>query len=368
MNEIVNEIERVAEECLECGGCVDACEFLTRYCDNPREFAEGVLNGELAELAEIAFLCNMCSACYTTCPQEVDLAKFFMQVRIKAVEEGVKLPRNLKFLKATQNYVNSDAFLLSLPKAGDAQCDQVLFPGCHLSGYSPDLVLSTYAWLRERIPNLGIVLQCCGAPELDTGDKSAFTKAVEQLETTLDEMRATEVIAACPNCIYHFKNYAPQIKVTNLYEVMATYWPEGASNGNGALSLHDPCKARAEIEMQMAARALIERAGYQLERVAESGEDTRCCGQGGLVPYASMKFAGELSEQRADDVGEQVVTYCASCREAFAPYKASVHLLDVLFNQDLQDASLKAVHKPSETKENQARLKSELLTLYSSGT
>lgn len=364
----MDEIEQVAEECLECGACVLECEFLTRFCESPKEYADSILNGELAELAEIAFHCNMCGSCASDCPQDLDLSKFFMQVRARAIIEEAKIPRNLKFLKGTQDYVNSDAFLFSFPKAGDALCDQVLFPGCHLSGYSPDLVLKTYGWLRERIPNLGIVLQCCGAPDLDTGDVSSFARAVDRLKITLDEMGAKEVIAACPNCIYHFKNYAPQIKVTNLYEVMAAYWPDGeASNGKAAFSLHDPCKAREEGGMQKAARELIKRAGYKLEHIAESGENTRCCGQGGLVPYASMSFAAELSKQRAEAMGNQVVTYCASCRDAFSPYKPSIHLLDVLFVQDLQEASTKPVHKPTETKNNQAYLKSQLQNIYSSG-
>ncbi len=365
----MSEIERVAEECLECGACLGECEFLSRFCESPREYAESILAGELAGKVEIAFSCNLCGSCLSACPQNLDLRKFFVEVRTKGVEEGVKLPRNLKFLKTTQDYVNSDAFTLSLPRAGEARCDQVLFPGCHLAGYSPDLVLSTYRWLRERIPNLGIVLQCCGAPDLDTGDESSYADAVNRLEATLDGMGAKEVIAACPNCIYHFKNYAPQIKVTNLYEVMAAHWlEESAGNGNGTFSLHDPCKARAEEGMQQAARTLIKRAGYQVECVAESGAGTRCCGQGGLVPYASMSFAAELSKQRAEALGEQVLTYCASCRDAFAPYKPAVHILDVLFNYDLRDASLKPAHKPSEIKENQAYLKNQLLNDYAAGT
>lgn len=361
----MDEVERIAEECLECGSCVGECEFLTRYCENPREYAESILDGDLDEKAEIAFFCNMCEQCVSVCPQDLDLAKFFLQVRTRAVNEGAKIPRNLKYLQATQEYVNSDAFVFNLPKAGDTRCEQVLFPGCHLSGYSPDLVLTTYAWLKDRIPDLGIVLQCCGAPDLDTGDVSSYEQTVARLKSTLDEMGVKEVIAACPNCIYHFKNYAPQIKVLNLYEVMAEYWPEGeAGNGERVFSLHDPCKAGGDEGMQRAVRTLLERAGCQIENHTGINKNPRCCGQGGLVPYASMNFAAELSKQRAEELGDQVVTYCASCRNAFTSYKPTVHLLDVLFTPDLQEAGTRPVHKPAETKENQALLKTRLLNIY----
>ena len=365
----MSEIERVAEECLECGMCVGTCDFLTEYCENPREYAERILDGELAELAKIAFYCNICGYCALECPEAIDLARFFLEVRAKAVEEGVKIPRNLQFLKATQKYVNSDAFVLNLSNDEDESCDQVFFPGCHLSGYSSDLVLETYGFLREKIPGMGIVLQCCGAPDLDTGNQEAYKETVDRLVGTLKDMGVNEIIAACPNCIYHFKHYAPEITVANLYEVMAVHWPEGSGmNGKGTYSVHDPCKAREEDEMRQAAEVLMQRAGFTVEHPIESGGETRCCGQGGLVPYASMKFAGELSQQRAEDLGEQIVTYCASCREAFAPYKPSVHLLDLLFNsQDAQETAQKPVHKPSEVKKNQAQLKERLLEIYGSG-
>jgi Fe-S oxidoreductase len=365
----MNEIERVADECLECGLCEGVCEFLSEYCDNPREYAERILNGELVDLAEIAFYCNICGCCTSVCPEAMDLGKLFMQVRARAVEEGVKIPRNLQFLKKTQEYVNSDEFVLNLPNSEGAQCDQVLFPGCHLAGYSPDLVMSTYAWLKDHIPDLGIVLQCCGAPDLDTGNVDVFNETVEKLTETLDRLGVKEVIAACPNCLYHFKRFAPQIKVTSLYEVMTEYWPEKSLNGKGVFAVHDPCKARSEFLMQDAAKTLIERAGFEVAYPSESGEETRCCGQGGLVPYASMKFAGELSKNRAEQLGERVVTYCASCREAFAPYTSSVHLLDLLFNnQDLQETGQKAAHKPSEIQKHQAYLKERLLEVYGNGS
>jgi Fe-S oxidoreductase len=150
---------------------------------------------------------------------------------------------------------------------------------------------------------------------------------------------------------------------------MIDYWPEGSPDGKGSFSMHDPCKARAEISMQDAAKRLIERAGYEVSYPAESGEETRCCGQGGLVPYASMKFAGELSKQRAGGFGERVITYCASCREAFAPYKPSVHLLDLLFDsQNLEETGQKAAHKPSTIQKNQALLKERLLEVYGDGS
>lgn len=361
----MDQTEQIAEECLDCGICLDECEFLTRFCENPKELAEDALEGVSAEIAKIAFHCNICGLCATKCPMALDIGKMCMEIRAKAVEEKIELPKNLKFLQMTQKYVNSDAFVLSLPDPQDAQCERVLFPGCHLSGYSPDLVLKTYQWLQERIPDLGIILQCCGAPELDTGDQPSYEESVTQLEASLQAMGASELIVACPNCLYHFKRYAPQFKVVDLYGVLADHWDQDLpSNGKVTVSLHDPCKARDEGGMQEAVRHLISRAGYDVKEPDETGPDTRCCGQGGLVPYVSMKYTAELSRERAEEFENEVVSYCASCREALAPYKPSLHILDLLFNDDIHKAKAEAPHKLSKVKENQAALKEQLANTY----
>ena len=49
------------------------------------------------------------------------------------------------------------------------QCHTVLFPGCALAGTRPDKVMKVYQSIKESIPNLGIVLDCCNKPSVSGG-------------------------------------------------------------------------------------------------------------------------------------------------------------------------------------------------------
>ncbi|MDO5484595.1 MAG: hypothetical protein Q4F27_06760, partial [Desulfovibrionaceae bacterium] len=49
------------------------------------------------------------------------------------------------------------------------------------------------------------------------------------------------------------------------------------------MSVQDPCGARHNPEWREAVRALAARGGIQLTEAARSGEQSACCGYGGLV-------------------------------------------------------------------------------------
>jgi hypothetical protein len=53
-----------------------------------------------------------------------------------------------------------------------AGCDTVFFPGCALPGTRPDAVSELFEALKQVIPNLGIVLDCCLRPSHDRGRRS----------------------------------------------------------------------------------------------------------------------------------------------------------------------------------------------------
>ena len=79
--------------------------------------------------------------------------------------------------KGVQNYVRwgtHPTFALSRPDPATGKARRVFFPGCSLSGHSPHLVKAAYAYLRERLPDTGIVLNCCGAPSQLLGERKVL--------------------------------------------------------------------------------------------------------------------------------------------------------------------------------------------------
>jgi len=91
-----------------------------------------------------------------------------------------------------------------------------------------------------------------------------------------------------------------------------------------------------------------------------SREMTRCCGMGGMVAFANLELSSKVTKSRIGEAHFDILTYCASCREAFASEKPAIHILDLVFNPDWEQDRLKAPKTGKARRETQALLKSQL--------
>lgn len=181
----------------------------------------------------------------------------------------------------------------------------------------------------------------------------------------MKKIGANEIIVACPECYRTLKHFAPQLQLKSLYEVIAEEGlPEPLKTCDWIFSFHDPCTARWEKDLQNSTRILVEKAGYKIEEMEYSRDKTRCCGMGGMILYTDFDLAMKIVKRRTDEAPFDILTYCASCREAFALYKPSVHILDLIFNPDWKDNRLKSPNKASTRRENQSLIKSQLEKMY----
>jgi Fe-S oxidoreductase len=363
-----------AERCLacECNLCVKDCEFLKLYGEAPRELAERFKAGYFRETPKVPYSCNLCSLCKGVCPQDLCIGDACLELRHKLVEEGLgPLPQH-KFIDWNIDWTTSDSFVLAQPDPETGECKRVFFPGCSLSGYSPSLVIKTYDFLRERLPGTGILLHCCGAPRRDLGQRDQFEKILDGVRARMAELGASEVIVPCANCYKSFKYFAPQLKVRSLYEVMAELGlPDGIKTKPWTFTLYDPCSARWEKDIQESVRTLARMTGYEMEEMEHSGELTRCCGTGGMVPYADISLAFKVTKCLADEAHSDIVTYCATCREMLANPEAAgkptLHILDLIFNPDWEQSRLNPPCIGTTRRDNQAELKKLLLARASAG-
>jgi heterodisulfide reductase subunit B len=67
--------------------------------------------------------------------------------------------------------------------------------------------------LKETIPGLGIVLDCCSKPSHDLGREKVFQLMFGELKDYLFENGARNVLVACPNCHKVFKDYGDGLTV-----------------------------------------------------------------------------------------------------------------------------------------------------------
>jgi len=365
---MMNEVDRIAEDCLDCGICVEDCEFLSSYCDSPRELAEKFQAGFFREEPMVPYSCNDCRLCQELCPEELDIGKMCRELRQELVKEGLGPLPGHRFVRKNQDFSASDSFTLAQPDPAQDKCERVFFPGCTLSGYSPSLTLKTYDYLRQKLPGTGIVLGCCGEQTLCLGDEARFQEVLAETLNMIKQLGTSEVIVTCPLCYKTFKAHAPELNLTFVTETLqGVGLPEGVKVNGQTFSLHDSCSARWEKGIQDSVRALVKETGHQIEEMEYSREKTRCCGLGGMVPFVNMELGGKITKRRVEEASHDILTYCASCREAFAPYKPAIHILDLIFNPDWKEDKAKAPKTGKARREEQAKLKTLLQEKFGKG-
>jgi Fe-S oxidoreductase len=333
-----------ADRCLTCvcSECVKNCTFLQAYVEH-FPYTEKEMVRLLAERGEaqphIPYSCHYCGLCQAVCPNDLHAGEACLDLRRRLVDAGKgPLPRH----KGIQRYVRwgtSPTFTLTRPDPASGKAARMFFPGCSLPGYSPHLVRSAYAYLRERLPDTGIMLYCCGAPSRLTGEEAWFQGIVADIARKLEQWGSPEIIAACTHCLEVFKEQLPQIKSRSFYEVLAEQGlPQTAmASASAPVQVHDACGARHMPEVQAAVRQVVSMAGYGNEEMPHHGERTICCGAGGMAPAVDAPLAQKMTDFRLSEAKYDLVTYCASCRARFAAAgHPSVHLLELLFNPNWQ--------------------------------
>ena len=118
----------------------------------------------------IPYSCHYCGLCQAVCPQGLHAGRVCLESRERLVARGKgPLPPH----KGIQNYVKwgaSPTFALSRPDPATGTAPAGLFPGLRPVRPQPDVVKAAYAHLRRRLPDTGIMLNCCGAPSYFMGE------------------------------------------------------------------------------------------------------------------------------------------------------------------------------------------------------
>ncbi len=325
--------------CSRCGVCVAECHFLSRYGDPLQQASD--YDPDSPELLTRAFECNLCSLCTQVCPDGLDPARMFLEMRRDAFIRGLSdLPKH-RGLRKYERTGNSRAYSwYALPD----NCDTIFFPGCALVGSRAENTNRVFEYLQPLIPALGIVLDCCNKPSHDLGDHGHFATMFEELRNYLTTHGIKQVLVACPNCSRVFTEYAPELTTRTIYEVLAEHPPELADTaGKTLVTIHDPCVTRTDDRVQDAVRQLLLKAGVKVEEMTHSRERTICCGEGGgascLVPEQSQQWIN----QRLDEAqGKPIVSYCAGCTNSFSGKTTTGHVLDLVFEPQ---TALTAKHK-----------------------
>jgi CheY-like chemotaxis protein len=212
-------------------------------------------------------------------------------------------------------------------------CDTVFFPGCALPATRPGITLELFGHLRQTVPSVGIVLDCCTKPSHDLGHFDHFRQMFYEMKRYLVRNGICRIITACPNCHTVFKAYGHGLSVQTAYEYMDEVPPEDLPSLTGKVVIHDPCPMRFDQGVQNAARGLVSKMGLAITPVAHERKHTLCCGEGGSVSPVAKDLSENWRKILKKEIGENpVVTYCAGCANALGKTMPAFHLLDLIFD------------------------------------
>jgi uncharacterized membrane protein YdjX (TVP38/TMEM64 family)/Fe-S oxidoreductase len=351
--DIGEKLQAVSSACIECGLCQKECAFLRKY-GNPKQIAEHYDPSGKKDQG-MPFECSLCGLCTALCPEDADPAGLFLDMRRETVARGGGDYSEHASLRAYERRGTSRAYsYYGFPEG----CDTVLFPGCTLSGTRSERVVLIYQKLREKIPTLGIVLDCCTKPSHDLGRHDHFTAMFEEMRDYLAGHGVTRVIVACPNCHRIFARYGSGLSTKSIYEILDRNSVDKTAQTTGTVTIHDPCAIRLEETIQGSVRELVRVKGYAMEEMAHTGSRTLCCGEGGAVGALAPDLSGKWGSLRQEEAaGRNVITYCAGCVNMLTRLVPTVHILDVLWEGGVDAAGRARVTKPPFTYWKRLRLK-----------
>ncbi|MFO7767242.1 MAG: VTT domain-containing protein [Pelovirga sp.] len=338
---LVTQLEDHKLHCTHCGACVAACHFLRRYAD-PGQLADAY-DPDNPEILARAFECTLCGLCSHVCPEAIDPARMFLELRREAFLRGLSdLPEH-RGLRKYERTGNSKSYTwYAFPE----HCDTIFFPGCALVGSRADTTGKVFDYLQQILPSVGIVLDCCNKPSHDLGDNPHFTAMFEEMRNYLTQHGIRQVLVACPNCSKVFTQYAPELTTRTIYEVLAEHPPiQSVTNTvrDQLITVHDPCVTRSDTAAQVAVRQLLSNAGVKIEEMLHSRDNTICCGEGGGASCLVPEQAQQWIDQRLDEAqGKPIVSYCAGCSNSFSGKTTTGHVLDLIFQPQ---TALTAKHK-----------------------
>ncbi len=368
--------ETEAERCIqcECMECVKVCEYLKSYGRYPKKYVREIFNNLSIVMGArqsnlLINSCSLCGLCSEICPADVDMGEICHEARFTMVAQKRMPPSAHDFALQDMAFSDGEKFALTRNAPGFDTSSYVFFPGCQLSGSSPEYVKKAYQFLRDTLQEsevgVGLMLRCCGAPADWAGRKDLFAKSQSEFMVEYEKLGKPMLILACSSCYQMFQKYYPNVEIVSFWELFDRLGPQNLSGGkkfDAPVAVHDPCSTRYESIIQDSVRNVLSKLGCQIQELPLSREKTECCSYGGLIWLANRPVAEKMVQRRIEESPLDYVTYCAMCRDFFARRgKRTLHLFDYIFGAPETDWALAPSVGFSQRHENRARLKETLL-------
>ena len=333
--------EAVAEagRCIQCtcDACVKACAYLQHYKKFPRALTREIYNNVSIIMGDHMMnkpinACSLCGQCSVLCPNGYDMAEICKLARQNMVYTDKMSLAVHEFALMDMVFSNDEAFLCRKQPGFDT-CKYVFFPGCQATAIAPATVRAAYLDLCNRLEGgVALILGCCGAICDWAGRYEMYADTIAFLGTQLQRLGNPTVIAGCPTCKKQLvKNES--VEVRGIWEILETVgMPERASKPEYAIAIHDACGVRGDHQTQASIRRLVQSMGCTVTETGYSGDQSPCCGYGGLTQYTNREVAKKMTDKCLERSDLPYLSYCMACRDRFAREgRESMHLLELVY-------------------------------------
>lgn len=345
-------LEDFSDACIRCGLCsqTDCGNYGDGF--NLGEVCEGVLDGD-DDFEHFPFTCALCNRCTVNCPMGLKAIDGMKPARAKLLNEKPELRDSYRHFRTdlrynlfsmTQGEWSGDISAFE-PVSGELIGDDVadstaFFPGCSLASYGPELSDSAFRWLRDNKLASRKLNICCGATFFDTGFFDEFESYKKQVCSFLTSLGIQRLVIVCPHCGYELPQLLEgcDIELIRLPELMVE---QGVRiPGTGTYSIHDACYDRLDGAYGAAVRKMF--SGWEQKPLAHEGENTICCGGGGMVSAYAPAYCEYRRNQRLAEIdaveSDVLVSTCFSCVNSMQRGRSSKpvrHYLELVFDVDI---------------------------------
>ena len=356
------QLDVMSAKCIKCKLCQKECGFLRKY-GKPKDIADSYDPSDKVHEA-MPFECSLCQLCAAVCPVKINPALMFLEMRRETVKRGKgDYPEHSVILGYENRGTSKRYTYYAFPE----RCDTIFFPGCALPGTRPDKVMKLYEHLKQFIPALGVVLDCCTKPSHDLGREKHFNALFNEMKDYLLKNGIRKVIVACPSCYEVFTKHGGDLTVRTAYEIMSEKGLPQGEQINATITVHDSCAVRFEKFIHSATRDLITKKGLIIEEMKHSATRTFCCSEGGSVAFLAPDLAKNWALNRKKEAdGRRIITYCAGCANCLSSLTPTSHILDLLFEPEATMAGTVKASKAPFTYWNRIKLKKRLKNMVNS--
>jgi len=369
--EIIEEIIELGGDpikyCYQCGKCDTVCPWnkVTNFSMRKliRESTFGLAEIELEE----TWRCTTCGKCVQKCPRDVRQIDDVVALRRMATGYGVSNALLKPVRSAAASLVaEGNPFVQERAKRADwtkgldvktfnEKMEIFYFSCCYISydARLMEIAKATVEILNKAGVEFGIIgteENCCGESIRKTGNEDLFKRLAKDNIKTFIENGVKRILVSSPHCYHTFKNEFPEFsahfEVVHITEYIAELIRDGrleiSKEYNKKITYHDPCYLGRHNGIFDEPREILTKIpGLELTEMAESREESLCCGMGGGRVWIDTKMEERFSNIRmkdAVDLGAEVlVTACPYCIIALEDSRLGLGYEDTIQVKDITE-------------------------------